>query len=99
MLVAGALVLAGCGRSDPLPVAHSGVRPRFRVVAGEDVWGSIAAQLGGPRVAVSSIVADPGVDPHSYQPSAGDARAFVDASMAIVNGLGYDPWARQLLSA
>src|SRR3954451_14094949 len=94
-----ALGLAGCGRSGPPPVVHGGAGPRFRVVAAEDFWGSIAAQLAGPRAAVTSIVVDPGVDPHSYQPSAADARSFADANVAIVNGAGYDPWAQQLLAA
>jgi zinc/manganese transport system substrate-binding protein len=90
-------VLAGCGRTGPAPVATAGAGPRFEVVAAEGFWGSIAAQLGGPRVYVRSLVDDPGVDPHSYQPSAADARAFVASSVAIVNGLGYDPWATALL--
>jgi zinc/manganese transport system substrate-binding protein len=68
-------------------------------VAAENFWGSIAAQLGGSKVAVQSIIVNPGTDPHSYEPEASDAIAFARAQMAIVNGIGYDRWASQLIAA
>jgi zinc/manganese transport system substrate-binding protein len=97
-LVAVALTVlaSGCGRSGPA-VASSAGHPRIAVVAAENFWGSIAAQLGGARVSVMSIIVNPSTDPHSYQPSAGDARAISGAQMVIVNGLGYDKWASQLM--
>jgi zinc/manganese transport system substrate-binding protein len=63
------------------------------------VWGSIAAQLGGTRVEVTSIVANPATDPHSYEATAADARAIADADLVIVNGLGYDAWASKAVAA
>jgi zinc/manganese transport system substrate-binding protein len=48
---------------------------------------------------VQSIIVNPNSDPHTYQPSAQDARAMVGANMAIVNGLGYDNWSSALLKA
>jgi len=68
-------------------------------VAAENFWGSIAAQLLGDRGEVRSIIVNPSTDPHSYQPSAGDARTIAAADMVIVNGVGYDDWAEQLLQA
>jgi zinc/manganese transport system substrate-binding protein len=100
------LILAvGCGRSGG-PVAagsgsgsaqHSGAR--FSVVAAENFWGSLAAQLAGAKASVRSIIVNPATDPHSYQPSAADARTLAGASLVIVNGAGYDKWASQLLQA
>jgi zinc/manganese transport system substrate-binding protein len=89
-------MLAGCGRS-----GTPGGRPdgRFRVVAAENFWGSIAAQLAGEKAEVTSIIVDPATDPHSYEPTARDARAMAGAQMTIVNGLGYDAWAPRLLRA
>src|SRR5262249_34826889 len=58
---------------------------RLKVVAAENFWGSIASQLGGARVDVQSIVVNPSTDPHSYQPSAQDARVMAGAQLAIVN--------------
>lgn len=71
----------------------------LRVVAAENVWGSIAAQLGGDRVSVTSIISSPGTDPHDYEPRAQDARAVAAARYVIVNGAGYDPWASKLVAA
>jgi zinc/manganese transport system substrate-binding protein len=48
---------------------------------------------------VQSIIVNPSVDPHSYEPTAGDARTMAGAQLAIVNGIGYDAWASDLLDA
>jgi zinc/manganese transport system substrate-binding protein len=90
-LCATAALSASAGRS-------GGSAP-LRVVAAENVWGSIAAQLGGDRAEVTSVIANPAADPHDYEPTALDARAFAGAQLAIVNGIGYDPWASKLLDA
>jgi zinc/manganese transport system substrate-binding protein len=87
-----ALALTGCGS---LPRGNG----KLQVVAAENVWGSIAAQLGGDRTEVRSIVSSPATDPHSYEPTASDARAMAISRVAIVNGIGYDPWASQLVAA
>ncbi len=94
-----AAVLAGCGRSGPPPVKASASGARFVVVAAENFWGSLATQLAGNRATVSSIIVNPAADPHSYQPSTADARRIAGANMVIVNGVGYDEWAEQLLRA
>lgn len=70
-----------------------------RVVAGENFWGDIATQLGGAHVTVQSVVSDPNADPHEYESSTNDARAFADANLVILNGAGYDSWGQKLLSA
>ena len=69
------------------------------MVAAENVWGSIAQQLGGSQVDVTSIISDPNADPHDYEPTADDAKLFAAARVVIVNGIGYDPWAQKLLDA
>jgi zinc/manganese transport system substrate-binding protein len=92
-----AVLLGGCGRAGPSTTA--GDRGRFQVVAAESFWGSIAAQLAGEKADVTSVIVNPATDPHSYEPTAADARTMADARMAIVNGLGYDAWAPRLLRA
>ncbi len=71
----------------------------LQVTAAENFWGSIASQLGGKHVQVTSIITNPNTDPHSYEPTASDARAFAGAQLVIENGIGYDPWAASLLAA
>ncbi|MEV4505504.1 metal ABC transporter solute-binding protein, Zn/Mn family [Streptomyces klenkii] len=80
-------------------VGGHGSGKAIRVVAAENFWGSIAAQLGGDHVHVTSIIANPDADPHDYEPTATDARAVAGAQYAIVNGVGYDTWADKLLAA
>jgi zinc/manganese transport system substrate-binding protein len=77
--------------------AANGGKPT--VVAAENVWGSIASQLGGDRVTVTSIIDNPNADPHDYEPTAADARSVASASFVIENGVGYDSWAQRLLDA
>jgi zinc/manganese transport system substrate-binding protein len=72
---------------------------QLQVVAGENFWGSIATQLGGSHVSVTSIVSDPNADPHEYSSNTQDAREFAQANYVIINGAGYDSWAQQLLDA
>ena len=69
------------------------------VVAAENFWGSIAAQLGGSHVKVTSIIDNPDADPHDYEPTAADARTVAGARLTVVNGIGYDAWADKLLAA
>jgi zinc/manganese transport system substrate-binding protein len=97
MLLGIAVLVAGCGRSGP---AAAGSSPgKVQVVAAENFWGSVAAQLGGEKVAVSSIIDNPNTDPHSYEPTATDGVRIARSQMAIVNGIGYDTWASKLLAA
>ncbi len=94
-LGAAAAVLAGCGRGVGGPTPGGPID----VVAAERFWGSIAAEIGGDRVRVSNVVSNPATDPHDYEPTAADGRAFAGAQVAIVNGAGYDAWASKLLAA
>jgi zinc/manganese transport system substrate-binding protein len=89
-------VAAGCGGAS---ATSSRATPVLQVVAAENFWGSIAQQLGGSKVAVRSIIVNPDTDPHAYQPTATDARTMAGAKLAIVNGIGYDKWASQLIAA
>jgi zinc/manganese transport system substrate-binding protein len=96
MVVLAALALIATGCTDPKVGTIGG---KVRVVAAENFWGSIARQLGGAHAQVQSLITNPAQDPHSYEPTTGDARAMATAQLAIVNGVGYDPWAPKLLAA
>jgi zinc/manganese transport system substrate-binding protein len=87
------LPAACASRSSDTP-AHG-----IAIVAAENFWGSIAAQLAGRQASVHSIIVNPAQDPHSYEPTAADARTFATAKFVIVNGVGYDGWASKLLAA
>ena len=95
--LAVAALLAGCGAA--AGSTGGGSSGRLQVVAAENFWGSIASQLGGDKVAVRSIIVNPSTDPHSYEPTASDGITLARSQLAIVNGIGYDPWASKLLDA
>ena len=88
------LLLGACGSPN-----RGSSSAAITVVAAENFWGSVAIQLGGSKVNVQSVVSDPNADPHEYETSANDARAFADARLVIINGAGYDDWAKKLLAA
>lgn len=86
--------ISGC--TDKTATLSNGV---IKVVACENFWGSIAAQLGGSHVNVTNIISNPDVDPHAYESNAANARSFARANYVILNGAGYDSWGLKLLNA
>ena len=90
---AAAAVLVACGSS------VTTTSDKVTVVAAENFWGSIAQQIAGNQATVHSMIVNPAQDPHSYEPTASDARTMATATLAVVNGVGYDPWAPKLLAA
>ena len=102
-LAAAALLVTAAGSATACSTSHGAAATArtgpVRVVAMENFWGSIAAQLGGSRVQVTSVISNPDTDPHDYEPTAADARTVASARYAIVNGIGYDAWADKLLAA
>ena len=96
-VLASAAALTACGAAQP-PSPRTGSRV-VHVVAGENFWGNITAQLGGKHVAVTSIISDPTADPHLYESDPHDAGELATANLVIVNGLGYDDFMGKLLAA
>jgi zinc/manganese transport system substrate-binding protein len=97
-LIVTALVLTGCanGASASSPPTASA---ELKVVASTDVWGDVAASVGGDHVAVTSIIDGPDKDPHEYQADARDQLALSKASVVIVNGGGYDSFIDTMLES
>jgi zinc/manganese transport system substrate-binding protein len=67
------------------------------VLAVENFYASLVQQLGGQCVTLTTILADPDADPHEFQPTAGDVRAFHAAALVVEDGLGYDDFADKAL--
>jgi zinc/manganese transport system substrate-binding protein len=95
IIVAGSLCMSGCGKA----VVSLQPTGGLQIVAAENFWGSLAAQLAGPHAQVLSVVTDPNADPHEYSSSVATARAFAEADYVVENGAGYDSWSDKLLSA
>jgi zinc/manganese transport system substrate-binding protein len=99
-ILAGLVGLLASGCATTPPGSSSAGGGKITVVAAENFWGSIAAQLGGTKVVETSIISNPQTDPHSYEPTAADARTIAGARLFIQNGIGYDTsWAPGLVAA
>ena len=94
VVVAAAISLNSHHNSNNAASGH-----KLQIVAAENFWGSLVSQLGGSRVAVTSVVSDPNADPHEYESNTKNARSFATANYVILNGAGYDSWGNKLLSA
>lgn len=69
------------------------------VIAAENFYGDIAAQIAGNDVHVTSILNNPDQDPHLFEASASVARAISAAQVVVYSGIDYDPWMEKLLKA
>ena len=88
-----ALSLAGCSSTSGAAEDDGAVT----VVASTNVYGDIAAQVGGDRVDVTSIIDSVTQDPHSYEASARDRLTLQKADLVVENGGGYDAFIDSLL--
>ncbi|SDJ16664.1 zinc/manganese transport system substrate-binding protein [Frankineae bacterium MT45] len=96
MVVVAGVLLTACGSDSSGATTADGA---IRVVAAENFWGDITAQIGGGAVSVTSILSDPNVDPHEYESSAKNAAAVARARLVITNGVGYDSFMQKLMKA
>lgn len=70
----------------------------LQVVASFSILADIATQVGGPDVAVRSLVGPDG-DAHEYEPTPADARKLAAAQVLVVNGLDFEAWLPRLQKA
>jgi len=80
-----------------LPAAHA-ADGKIALVAAENFYGSVAQQIGGDRVSVTSIMSNPDQDPHLFEVSPGIIRQIAAAQIVVYNGADYDPWIEKLLT-
>lgn len=92
-----AFALAGCaGTAAPAATTDDA---RVQVVASTDVYGQIVEEIGGDRVAVTSIITSASQDPHSYEASAQDQLTVSGADLIVENGGGYDAFVDALIES
>jgi ABC-type Zn uptake system ZnuABC Zn-binding protein ZnuA len=94
-----ALVVAGCSGSGG--GAGGGAADgggRLRVVATTTQVADLAANVGGDRVQVTSLL-KPGIDPHDYEPSPADIDTIVHADLVLENGVGLEAWLGDIIDS
>jgi ABC-type Zn uptake system ZnuABC Zn-binding protein ZnuA len=92
LLAAGlaALLAAGCSGSGGAGDGD-GRGDGLRVVATTTQVADLAANVGGDRVRVTSLL-KPGIDAHDYEPSPADIDAIARADLVVQNGVGLEEW-------
>ena len=92
LLAAGlaALLVAGCSGSGGAGEGGGG-GGGLRVVATTTQVADLAANVGGDRVQVTSLL-KPGIDAHDYEPSPADIDAIARADLVVQNGVGLEEW-------
>ncbi len=100
-IAAAGLVAAmgACGSRESAGTASSNALGTLNVVASINQWGSVAGEIGGSRVKVTSIINSTAVEAHDYEPTSADIAAMAKADVIIVNGAGYDSWATKAASS
>ena len=91
-LLAGAL-FAACApgsASDPGKIA---------AVGAESEYANVIAQIGGSYVAVSAVMSNPNIDPHTYEASPQVAQTVGVAQLVVQNGAGYDGFMQTIEAA
>ncbi|WP_242976011.1 zinc ABC transporter substrate-binding protein [Desulfosporosinus sp. FKB] len=100
-------LLTGCSTTTPTDSNNSKTSQEnnnvasqtIKVVAAENFYGEVAQAVGGDHVNVTSILTNPGQDPHDYEPTVDTSKAVADAQVVIYTGIGYDDWMDRLLKS
>lgn len=99
LATATVLLLAGCAATEPTTEPTEEPFAGLTIVSSTNVWGDVAASVGGDQVQVVSIIDNFAQDPHSYEASARDQLAVNDADVIVANGGGYDSFIDTLAEA
>lgn len=99
------LLLSGlaAGAGLPLPAFAQGTpaqekpaQDKLAVVASFSILADFVREIGGERVALTTLVGPDG-DAHVYSPTPADAKAMAAARLVIVNGLKFEGWLTRLV--
>ena len=70
----------------------------LKVVASFSIIGDFAKNVGGDRIALTTLVG-PNGDAHVYEPKPADAAAMTEADVVLVNGLHFEGFLQRLADA
>ncbi|QFR33205.1 metal ABC transporter substrate-binding protein [Ancylobacter sp. TS-1] len=101
LYLAGALALGLAGALAlglVAPAAAQDAAPKIPVVASFSILADFVREVGGDRVAVTTLVG-PNGDAHVFQPAPADAKKVAAARIVFVNGLGFEGWIDRLVKA
>jgi zinc/manganese transport system substrate-binding protein len=94
-LIAAAMAV---GLAGPAFAQDAAPATKLPVVASFSILGDFVKEVGGDRIAVSTLVG-PNGDAHVFQPAPADAKKVAAAKVVFVNGLGFEGWMNRLIKA
>ncbi|MBD0416363.1 zinc ABC transporter substrate-binding protein AztC [Oryzicola mucosus] len=81
----------------PMTVGHA-LAEQLKVVSTFSILSDFAANVGGDRVAITTLVGPDG-DAHVYEPRPADAVGMASADVILVNGLQFEGFLQRLVDA
>lgn len=98
LVLAAALALAATPSLAQTAAPTAAPAAKLPVVASFSILGDFVKNVGGDRIALTTIVG-PNGDSHVYQPTPADAKKIAAAKVVFVNGLGFEGWMDRLVKA
>jgi ABC-type Zn uptake system ZnuABC Zn-binding protein ZnuA len=96
-MLAGCTGSAGSPGSSTVGVSAAPDAGALRVVATTTVFADLVADVGGRKVAVTSLVPKGG-EVHTFDPTPSDVSRVAEAELVVMNGLGLDEWIAQIVT-
>lgn len=83
------VLLSACAATSP-------VSSKLRVVATTTPVGALARVVGGDKIELATIL-QANMDAHEYEPRPDDVRAFANAQVILMNGVGLEKWLKKVI--
>lgn len=94
LVVTLGVVAAGCSSN-----SSSSSNGKVKITATTDFYGEVAKKVAGNKGNVTSVITNPNVDPHDYEPTTKVAKNLTGSKLVIANGIGYDGWMDKLMKS
>ncbi|PMD67936.1 metal ABC transporter solute-binding protein [Companilactobacillus nuruki] len=85
------LILSGCSSRKTNTNSQ-----KLNIVTSTDFYAEAAKTIVGNKGTVKSIINNPAIDPHDYEPTTKVAKEVSQSDITVANGLGYDAWMNKL---
>lgn len=103
LVAVASIVLAACSggtgvtASSPVGASAAPEAGALKVVATTTVFADLVANVGGTKVAVTSLVPKGG-EVHTFDPTPSDVSRVAEAELVVMNGLGLDEWIARIVT-
>jgi ABC-type Zn uptake system ZnuABC Zn-binding protein ZnuA len=109
-LILAAAMMGACGGTPPeddhahkvditqLEPVSLGSGQKLQVVTTTNIVGDVVSQIGGERIALTTLM-EIGIDPHSYVPTPAGTAAVHDAHLVFANGAGLEADLEQMFAS